>query len=132
MPLNNLAIKAKLRQNGITETAFARLHGFTQRAINYWVSGERNCHLWNAMRLADALHCPLEEIWEGEITDDERAYAKMKLMLEKTPVDAGQEAVRKLSAIRHLFDQLERDFNRIREILDGSPAEPATPEEPEK
>ena len=72
--------KLKIDQTGLTESSFARLHSFTQRAINYWVSGQRNCDLTSAILLADALHCELGETWSGGYTDSEWLQASIKVI----------------------------------------------------
>lgn len=103
--------KLKIDQTGLTEASFARLHGFTQRAINYWVTGQRNCNLASAILLADALHCELGEIWSGGYTDSEWLQASIKVISKMIQ--------RREISIDDLAGKCTIEANSLRKMLAG-------------
>lgn len=63
-------LKDYIVQSGMSETEWAKQHGFPQKTINCWINGTRNALLKNAKKLAECCHCKISDISDF-VMDDE-------------------------------------------------------------
>ncbi len=103
--------KKMVDATGLSEAAFAKLNGFPQTTLNSWLSGVRNCKLYIAILLADALHCELEEIWSGGYTDSEWLQASIKVISKMIQ--------RREISIDELAGKCAIEANSLRKMLAG-------------
>lgn len=71
--MNGAKIKALRQRAGLTQAALADLLGLSQQAVASWESGERSPRASDIPRLADALKCPIGELFGEEEEHDPHA-----------------------------------------------------------
>jgi len=66
--LNTRVVQEKIKQTKLSVREFAKRHHFPQSSLNAWVLGTRACKFSNIIKIADALDCSVDEIYEGKMT----------------------------------------------------------------
>lgn len=60
--LKEHTVRLKIAQTGLSVTAWGEKHGFAQTTLSNWLTGVRNIKPASLEKLAEALHCEVEEI----------------------------------------------------------------------